>query len=101
MEEKQSEKVNLVITLSSNQKRAVALSVEIHEKEIPLPPNRPVTITLDKGEYDILFKVPVIMIKKVCKKYHIVMDGDKILDVKWSAFWGTVSVKEYVSHITL
>ena len=72
------------------------MHVFIKGKEIVVENHKTVTVTMDKGEYDILIKSSIRS-----KKYHLVLDGPKHLQLGWNRFWGTITVKEIVTHFDL
>jgi len=72
------------------------MHVFIKGKEFTVEIHKAITITMDKGEYDVLFKSSIRR-----KKYHLVLDGSKHLQLGWSRFWGTITVKEVTSHFEI
>ena len=92
-----SDKVNLIIGYEArNYITYPDMHVYIKGREFTVEIHKTITITMDKGEYDILIKSSIRS-----KKYHLVMDGNKQLQLGWNRLWGTITVKEIVSHFEI
>lgn len=72
------------------------MHIIIKDREFVVTIHKTITITMDKGEYDILFKSSV---RK--KKYHLVLNSNKQLQLGWNRFWGTITVKDITSHFEM
>ena len=95
------DKVNLVIYYNvQNVHKIPDLKITVLSREYTIPNNRSMTITIDKGEYDILFKIPFFL-KAAKLDYHITLEGDVQLDIGWNRFWGKITVKEIATHVRL
>ena len=95
------EKVNLIVNYKAQNVRKIPdLSITILGKEYSIPNNRSLTITIDKGEYDIVFKIP-FLIKAAKVNHHVSLDSDMQIDVGWSKMWGKITIKDVITHVTL
>ncbi len=72
------------------------MKVTIKDKTLRIANHRSLSISIDKGEYDILFRSSIRR-----SKMHIIMDCDRDLTIGWSRFWGTIRVKETATHAEL
>ena len=95
-----SDKVTLIIRFEVNTLRIPDLHFSILGNDYSIPNKRTVTVTIDRGEYDIQLTIPFV-VKKVRMNYHINLNTDKELDVGWNKFWGRLTVKEITTHISL
>lgn len=92
-----SEKVDLIINYNPGWYLYIPdMTVTIKENTYSIAKHKSLTITIDKGEYDILFKSGF---RK--KKYHAVLNDNKQLEIGWSRLWGTIRIKEIITHVTL
>ena len=95
------EKVNLVISFEvKNVRKFQDLIVTILGNEYVIPNHRSLTITIDRGNYDLLFKIP-FLIKTARLEHHLALKGDMHLEIGWSKMWGRITVKEIVTHVIL
>ena len=95
------EKVNLIISFEvKNVRKFQDLIVTILGNEYAIPNHRSLTITIDRGEYDLLFKIP-FLIKAARLEHHLTLNGDMHLEFGWSKMWGKITIKEVITHVTL
>lgn len=95
-----SDKVTLVIRFEVNTLKIPDLHFSILGNDYSIPNKRTVTVSIDKGEYDIGLTIP-FMLKKARTDYHINLDTDKELNVGWSKMWGKITAKEITTRISL
>ena len=95
-----SDKVSLIIRFEANVLKIPDLHFSILGNDYSIPNKRTVTVTIDRGEYDIQLTIP-FMIKKVRMGYRINLNTDKDLDIGWNRLWGKITVKEITTHISL
>ena len=95
------DKVNLVISYSvPNNRKMPDLHVTVLGKEYVISNGKSLSVTIDRGEYNLFFKIP-FMIKTAMTDYKIDLDCDRLLEIGWNSIWGRIRIKETVTHVTL
>ncbi len=93
-------KVNLTIIynsgINSPFKRISDMHVTLLGKEYQISDQGRLTITLDKGEYELLFTY--MRRKKSCR---IQIHGEKMVLVGLNRFWGTIEIKTVSEHVII
>lgn len=91
-------KVNLTIIynsgINSPFKRIPDMHVTLLGKEYEISDQGRLTITLDKGEYELLFTC--MRRKKNC---HMHINGEKMISVGFNKLWGTIEIKTVSEHV--
>ena len=92
-----SGKVNLNITYTSRFfLYKPDMIVDILGREFNVTCDRPLTITMDKGEYNLHIRSSFRR-----KHYRVRMSEDKNLELGWNRLTSAITVTEYVDHVTI